>query len=348
MLSYRTINRIKQLALVKGHACKMNNLENNLLKIGVAGAGHMGRYHINTLATVNNVSFNAICDINEETVAKLSEQYGVKGFTDYKKFLSSVDAVIIAVPTYLHYKFASEAMENGKHVLLEKPMTKTVYFAEKLVNLAEKKNLFLQVGHVERFNAAVQELQNIVKKPYLIQAQRMGPRSRIKDVGVVLDLMIHDIDIVLSIAQSEIADITAYGKRIYSDFEDVATASLCFENGVLANITACRVSEYKSRTLSITQEGAFVFLNYDTQEITITRQPQTEYIVLKEELKYKQDNLVERVFVHKDNALRLEQIHFFECINEDREPIRKPEADIAALKIAKEIINKIHLGRKFK
>ncbi len=317
-----------------------------MLKIGVAGTGHMGKYHINTLSTIGNVDFCSICDADEAMVKKLSKQYGVKGYTDYKKFLASVDAVIIAVPTFLHYKFASQALEAGKHVLLEKPMTKTVYFAEKLVSLAEKKNIFLQVGHIERFNAAVQELQNVVKKPYLIQAQRMGPRSRIRDVGVVLDLMIHDIDIVLAIAKSKVADIAAHGERIYSNFEDIANASIYFENGVVANITASRVSEAKSRTLAISQEGSYVFLNYETQEITITRQPQSEYIVMKEEIKYKQENLVERVFIHKDNALRLEQLHFIECILDECKPIHKPEADVTAHRIAKEIMGKIYKGRK--
>lgn len=317
-----------------------------MIRIGVAGAGHMGRYHINTLSTVENVDFTAICDADQGLVDKISDQYGVKGFTDYKKFLSHVDAVIVAVPTFLHYKFASEALDAGKHILLEKPMTKTVYFAEKLVKLAEKKNLFLQVGHVERFNAAVQELQNVVKKPYLIQAQRLGPRSRIRDVGVVLDLMIHDIDIVMNIAQSPVVNIAAHGQKVYSDFEDVANASLYFENGVVANITASRVSENKVRTLAISQEGAYILLNYENQEITITRQPQTEYVVMKQEVKYRQDCLVERVFVHKDNALKLEQIHFIECITSDREPIRKPEADITAMKIAKEIMEKIYIGNK--
>lgn len=317
-----------------------------MIRIGVAGAGHMGRYHINTLSTVGIAEFTAICDADQGVVDKLSAQYGVKGFTDYKKFLSHVDAVIVAVPTYLHYRFASGALEAGKHVLLEKPMTKTVYFAEKLVKLAEQKNLFLQVGHVERFNAAVQELRNVVKKPYLIQAQRMGPRSRIRDVGVVLDLMIHDIDIVLGIAQSPVADIAAHGHKVYSGFEDIANASLYFENGVVASITASRVSENKVRTLAISQEGAYILLNYENQEITITRQPQTEYVVMKEEVKYKQDSFVERVFVHKDNALKLEQVHFIECITSDREPIRKPDADLTAMRIAKEIMEKIYAGNK--
>lgn len=317
-----------------------------MIKIGVAGAGHMGRYHINNLATNEKIEFTAICDSDQAQVDKLSNQYGVKGYTDYSKFLSQVDAVVIAVPTFLHYKFASQAMEEGKHVLLEKPMTKTVYFAEKLVKMAEEKDLILQVGHVERFNAAVQELKNVVKKPYLIQAQRLGPRSRIRDVGVVLDLMIHDIDIVLNIAQSRVVDIAAHGQKVYSGFEDVANASLYFENGVVANITASRVSENKVRTLAISQEGAYILLNYENQEITITRQPQSEYVVMKEELKYRQDSFVEKVFVHKDNAIKLEQIHFIECITSDREPIRKPESDITAMKIAKQIMEKIYIGNK--
>lgn len=317
-----------------------------MLKIGVAGAGHMGRFHINILPTVSGIEFSSICDTDEALVKKLSKEYGVKGFTDYNKFLSSVDAVIVAVPTFLHYRTASAALEAGRHVLLEKPMTKTVYFAEKLIALAKSKNLVLQVGHVERFNAAVQELKNIVDKPFLIQAQRMGPKSRIKDVGVVLDLMIHDIDIVLSLAGSKPVSISAFGRKIYSGFEDIATASIYFENGVIANITASRISANKSRTLEIYQEGAYIYLDYATQDITVIRQPLTDTVVLKEELKYRQESLVEHVAVYKDNALKLEQIHFIECINGGREPIRDSDADISALKIAKDIMGKIYSGWK--
>jgi predicted dehydrogenase len=317
-----------------------------VLKIGVVGTGHMGKYHINNLSTVPNVDFASICDLNEEVVKKISTEYGVKGYSDYKKFLSSVDAVIIAVPTFLHYKFASEALEAGKHILLEKPMTKTIYFAEKLIKLAYQKNLVLQVGHVERFNGAVQELKNVVKNPYLIQSQRMGPRSRIKDVGVVLDLMIHDIDIVTSIAGGDLVDVEAHGHKIYTGFEDVANASLYFSNGCVANITSSRVSEAKMRSMAISQEGSYIALNFETQEITITRQPTSQYTVQKEEIKYKQENIVEKVFIHKDNALRLEQIHFVECILDSREPIRKSEDDLAALILAKKIIEKIYTGWK--
>ncbi len=318
-----------------------------MLKIGVAGTGQMGRYHINLLPTIPGIEFCSICDINEDMIKTLTKKYDVRGFIDYKKFLSSVDAVIISVPTYLHYRFANEALEAGKHVLLEKPMTKTVYFAEKLIGLAARKNLVLQVGHVERFNPAVQELQNIVKKPYLIQVQRLGPRSRIKDVGVVLDIMIHDIDIVLSIAQSKVVGISAYGHKIYSGFEDVANATIYFANGIIANITASRVSANKIRTLAISQEGSYILLDYMTQEITVIRQPLEEYIVLKEEIKYKQESLVEHVFVHKENnPLKLEQIHFIECIDNGRKPIRNSEADISALKIAKEIMARIYSGWK--
>lgn len=313
-----------------------------MLKIGVAGTGHMGRYHINTLCTISGIELTSVCDVNENILEKIARDYDVNVYTDYEQFLKSVDAVIIAVPTFLHYKFASRALEAGKHALLEKPMTKTVYFAEKLVEMAKERNLILQVGHVERFNAAVQELQNIVKNPYLIQVQRIGPRSRVKDVGVVLDLMIHDIDIVLSIANSKIINIAAHGHKVYTSFEDVANASIYFENGVIANITASRVSENKVRTLAISQEGAYILLDYTTQDITIYRQPLTDYLVLKEEIKYKQESLVERVFVHKENPLKLEQLHFIECIKDGREPIRDSEDDIQALKVAKEITSRIY------
>ncbi len=321
-------------------------LEEVMLKIGIVGTGHMGKYHINTLSMIPGINFCAICDINEAEVKSLGQKYGVKAYTDYESFLHSVDAVIIAVPTYLHYKYASTALVKGKHVLVEKPITKTLYFAEKLFNLAVQKKLVLQVGHVERFNAAVQELTKIVQKPYLIQAQRMGPQSRIRDVGVVLDLMIHDVDIVLSLARSPVTHVEAYGERIYSNFEDVATAILSFENGVVASITASRVTQAKMRHLAVSQQDAYIFLNYDTQEITITRQPQAQYEVAKEELKYRQESLVERVFVHRDNALKLEQQHFIDCILNNRTPLKTPEEDLAALDVTKQITDKIyHLWR---
>ncbi len=315
-----------------------------MVKIGVAGIGHMGRYHVNVLSSIQGIELTAVCDIDDSEVKRVSELYGIKGFTDYSKFLKEVDAVVVAVPTYLHYKYASQALAAKKHVLVEKPITRTIYYAEKLIELAEENNVFLQVGHVERFNAAVQELQHIVKDPYFIQAQRMGPRGRIVDVGVVLDLMIHDIDIILAIAGGHPVDIQAHGTRVYSEFEDLANASIYFDNGVVANIAASRVSANKIRTLTISQEDSFINLDYATQDITIIRQPQTEYVVMREEIKYKQEAFVERVFVHKDNALKLELIHFIECIGEEREPLRHPEADISALKIAKEIMDKIYVG----
>lgn len=291
---------------------------------------------------MERVNLVAVCDANQEAVDQVALTYSLKGYTDYKKFLKAVDAVVIAVPTFLHYKFASEALEAGKHVMLEKPITKTVYFAEKLIRLAEQKNLFLQVGHVERFNAAVQELQHVVDQPYLIQTMRLGPSSRITDVGVVLDLMIHDIDIVLAIAHSRVVDVAAHGSRVYSQFEDVANASLYFENGVVANLTASRVTTNKIRTMAISQKDAYIFLDYATQDMTIHRQPHTDYFVAREEIRYRQESLVERLFIHKDNALKLELEHFVDCIGEEREPIRHPEADITALKIAKQIMDRIY------
>ena len=312
-----------------------------MIKIGVVGVGHMGRYHVNTLAHVKNCNLTAICDVNETGLTELAKTYSIEYFTDYEKFLTKVDAVIVAVPTHLHFEFASKAIQMGKHVLVEKPITHSIPEAEKLFELADKHNIILQVGHVERFNAAVQELQHIIKNPYLIQAQRLGPRSRILDVGAVLDLMIHDIDIILAIAQSDWVDIQAYGRKVYTEFEDVANASILFKNGVIANITASRVTDNKIRTLGISQEGSYVFLDYATQDLTIYRQPQTKYIVMKEEITYKQESFVERVFVHKENALTLEQEHFIECITENCEPLRHPQADLNALKIAVEIMEKI-------
>ncbi len=158
--------------------------------------------------------------------------------------------------------------------------------------------------------------------------------------------MIHDIDIVLLLANSEVVDVYASGSKVFSDFEDVATAVIYFESGAVASISASRVTENKIRNLAISQKGSYVFLNYDTQEITITRQPSSDYTVLKEEIKYKQEFLVEKVYVHKENALRLEQLHFIDCIINGKKPDFEPEDDLAAHRIAKKITEKIYRSWK--
>lgn len=313
------------------------------VRIGVIGVGHMGQYHVNILSSLPEVELVGFSEINEDLARHISEKYNITYFKDYKDLFKYVDGVVIATPTYTHYKIVKDSLEAGKHVLVEKPITNTVYSARKLVDLSREKNLILQVGHVERFNAAVQELKNIITKPYYIEAKRVGPKNtRIKDIGVVLDLMIHDIDIVLSLVKSDIVEVKAYGLRVYSGFEDVAIAVLYFQNGVFAHILASRTAQHKIRVLEISQEDAFVVLDYASQDITVYRNAATGYFVKLGEIKYVQDEFIEKVFVHKDNALKLELLHFIESIKNGKNNEYDNEVDLKALEVAHLILAEIH------
>jgi predicted dehydrogenase len=238
------------------------------------------------------------------------------------------------VPTVLHFKIAKMALEAGIHVLIEKPITQSIEEAEELIHLAQSKGLILQVGHVERFNGAVQEISKIVNNPLFVEARRMSPFTpRVKDISVVLDLMIHDIDVVATLIKSPIIKINAMGNRIFSEFQ--------FENGCIANLSASRATQNKIRTLSLTQEKSYIFLNYADQDIHIHRHASQAYLMTREEIRYSQESFIEQLYVHKDNPLKLEHIHFYETITQGATPIVSGEMDIKILKISHEIIDQI-------
>lgn len=284
-----------------------------------------------------------VYDQNSDTMKEVAKKFETNYFDQLEDLLQQADAMVIAVPTSLHYDIALKALHEGVHVLLEKPITETVAQAEELINLAQQKGLILQVGHVERFNGAVQEVYKIINNPLLIECRRMSPASsRITDVGVVLDLMIHDLDIVINLVKSPILKISAIGNSIFSDqAEDVAHVHIQFENGTVAHFSASRASQSKIRTLSISQEKAYIFLNYADQDVHIHRQAASAYLMTREEIRYSQESFIEQLYVHKDNPLKLEQIHFYECITQGTEPLVKGEMDVNVLRITHQILDQI-------
>ncbi|MDD5067511.1 MAG: Gfo/Idh/MocA family oxidoreductase, partial [bacterium] len=178
------------------------------MKAGIIGVGRMGQYHLNILTDLPEVQVIGISDMNKEKLYDLSYKFGVSGFESCEKLIDKCDALFIATPTSTHYKIAKQCLEQGKHILLEKPMTTNLEEARDLTRIAEKHHLIIQVGHVERFNGAVQQLKNIVNSPIYLEAKRMGPYDpRVSDVGVVLDLMIHDIDILLNLIEEDVKEI---------------------------------------------------------------------------------------------------------------------------------------------
>jgi predicted dehydrogenase len=287
------------------------------MRAGVVGAGHMGQYHTLVYAELWDVDLVGLVDLDPSTVARLAAQYDTQGFTDYRELFGKVDVVSIAVPTPLHFEVARACMEAGIHVLVEKPLSPTLEEARELFRIARQQNVVLHVGHVERFNGAVQELRKIVVSPILVESRRLGPFvPRVQHDTVIMDLMIHDIDIVLGLVDADIQEITAAGARVQSTHPDVANVQMLFANGTLANITASRATEQKIRTLAITQPDAYIFLNYTDQDIQIHRRAASEYILNRESIRYRQESFVEHLFVHKENPLKLEILHLLNAVRE--------------------------------
>jgi predicted dehydrogenase len=302
----------------------------------------MGRYHVGVLAELPQVELVGIVDVDPERIRQLAETYNTSGFTDYRDLLGEVDVVSVAVPTVMHYGVAREFLDAGVHVLIEKPIAPTLAEAEELFELADRRGVMLHVGHVERFNGAVQELKNIVRDPILIECRRMGPfQSRVQEDGVVLDLMIHDLDIVLNLVGCRVHHISAVGAAVLSDVEDVANVQLWFDDGCLATITASRATQEKIRTLAVTQREEYILLNYTDQDIRIYRQGSSEHRLGRGELRYKQEALIERIFVHKDNPLKLEIKHLLDCVTQQATRLVSAEDELYSLQVTLEIIEMI-------
>ena len=316
-------------------------------KVGVVGVGKMGEYHVGVLSEMREVDLVGVVDSDQERAKKISEQYKTRSYNNYKDLFNEVDAVVVAVPTSLHYAIGKEFIEAGIHTLLEKPCTDDLSKAEELFNLAEKKKIALHIGHVERFNGAVQELFKIVKDPIYIECRRMSPfSSRIKDDGVVLDIMIHDIDIVLKLVNSTVVNINVTGNSIFSKRDDLINAQIEFENGCIANILASRVSQNKVRTLEVTQKESSILLDYTEQEIFVHRQSSSESQLSPGSLRYKQESLIERIFVHKDNPLKLELKHFIDCAENGSQSKLAIKKELNSLQIALQILSQFKSGRQ--
>lgn len=313
------------------------------IKAGVLGVGKMGEYHVGVLSEIRDVELTAISDSDEKRGRMISERYEVPFYSDLRAMLKQVDVAVVAVPTKLHYKIAKEVMNAGIHVLLEKPCSDNLEHARELFDLADQKNLILHIGHVERFNGAVQELHKLVDDPILVDCKRMGPFvERMKDDSVVMDIMIHDIDIILNLIDSKVARLNVMGRSVFSEKDDVVSVQLEFENSCIATILASRASQNKERTLSITQKDSYVILDYTDQEIYVHRQASSDYVLTKDSLRYKQESLIERIFVHKDNPLKLEIQHFVDCVKNGTPRKVAVDNELYSLEIALEIMEQFY------
>lgn len=242
------------------------------LKVAVVGVGHLGQHHARILANNARCELVGVVDINLAAAQKIARSWNAAAFGSHTELLekTAVEAVSIAVPTSRHHAVARDFLMRGVHCMVEKPITTTVEDAEDLIRLAEENNCVLQVGHIEHYNAAVRKLEEILDRPAFIECHRLGPFvSRVSDVGVVLDLMIHDIDIVLQIVKSPIVSMDAVGVNILTDKEDIANVRMKFENGCTANLTVSRVSPKPQRKIRVFQKDTYVSIDCANQSMEV-------------------------------------------------------------------------------
>jgi predicted dehydrogenase len=285
---------------------------------------------------IKEIELVGVSDPNEKNWEKVKSQR-VHKVKDFSEWIDKVDGVIIAVPTYLHYSVAKACLNLKKHILLEKPLTKNFAQAEELFEIAAKNDTVLHTGHVERFNGAVQELKKLILKPHLIESHRIGPFApRIQNDTVILDLMIHDLDIIANLVNSPVKKLNVVAKKVRSDLSDIAVVQIEFDNGTLANIISSRASEIKKRTMAIHQEDSFIQLDFTSQDIFIHRHATASVKVGHNQMRYQQAGIVERLFVYKENALKLEIEHFAKSIVTGKDKIA-PKKDLEALKLSLEI-----------
>jgi predicted dehydrogenase len=250
------------------------------LRAAVIGVGYLGHFHAQKFAALEDVELVGVVDTSAERAAEVAAEVGTQSYTDYRELFGKIDLVSIVVPTQYHFQVARDCFEAGCHVLLEKPVTRTVEEADQLIELAREKGCVFQVGHLERFNPAILALQGVINNPQFIESHRLAPfKSRGTDVNVVLDLMIHDIDIILSIVGHPIKTVNSVGVPVLSGEVDIANARLQFENGCVANVTASRVSREGMRKVRIFQPDAYISIDYQERRISIYRKNEGEGMI---------------------------------------------------------------------
>jgi predicted dehydrogenase len=308
----------------------------------------MGQYHALALAELWGVELVGVVDVDYAKAQHVAAPYGVPAFRSHQEIRGLVDFATVAVPTDQHFEVARDLLETGAHVLVEKPMTPSLEEGKELFRVARQHGRVLHVGHVERFNGAVQELRKIVERPILIESRRLGPFvPRVREDSVVMDLMIHDIDIVLGLVNGEPRKMTAVGSSVHSARTDVANVQIVFDCGTIATITASRSTEEKIRTLAITQPDAYIVLDYSHQDIQIHRRAAQEYTLNRESIRYRQASFVEHLLVHKDNPLKLEIRHLIAAARAaEAGQLELPEEeDLRSLAVSLEVERMIREGR---
>jgi len=334
----------------------MSEAKKDVVRAGVVGTGSIGRNHARIFAELPECAFTAIYDTNPEAAREMASRHGAHACNSLEEFAELVDAATVATPTPTHFAVAKLLLERGCHVLVEKPITENAADAEALAALAAERRLVLQVGHIERFNPALSALEARLTQPRFIEVSRLSPYpGRSLEIGVVLDLMIHDLEIVLHLVRSPVANIDAVGVPVLSRGEDIANVRLRFENGCVANLTASRISQEKLRKIRVFQQDAYLSLDYGNQSgylLRLAREGEKESSLLGKLFGAATDATIvtefagrrivrEPVEIEKGEPLRRELVAFLECARSGSAPKVGGREATAALELALEITRRL-------
>jgi predicted dehydrogenase len=306
------------------------------LRTAVIGVGYLGKFHAQKFAQIPGADLVAVVDVDAEARERVAGELGADAVGDYRKLIGSVDAVSIVVPTPAHFEIAEAFLDSGTHVLVEKPITETVEQATRLIDIARERKVALQVGHLERFNPAIRALESRLHNPRFVESVRIAPyQERGTDVDVVLDLMIHDIDLIQFIADSPIERVEAVGAAVISDKPDVANARINFENGCIANVTASRTSLKVERKIRIFQQACYFSADLHQKTVSVYRKGESMIGPLRLPIS------IEKLECDDDDALRLEIESFLHAVGGGTPPIVTGEDGRQALKTAIDIIDQV-------
>lgn len=322
-----------------------------MLKIGVIGAGHLGKIHLKCIKLIPNYQLVGFFDSNSEQAAQVAQEFGIKAYDKIEELIDACDVVDIVTPTLSHYDCAVKAIRKSKHIFIEKPITNTLKEAKSLINLATEADVKIQVGHVERFNPAFTAVKDNFDSPMFIETHRLAEfNPRGTDVPVIHDLMIHDLDIVLSVVKSNVKRVSASGVAVVSDTPDICNARIEFDNGCVANLTASRISLKNMRKSRFFQKDAYISVDFLEKKAEIIKlqhvegEPDPFSVILDlGEEKGKKEILFDKPTIQENNAIRDELASFADAINNNTQPLVSGSDGYHALKIATIINDKIKM-----
>jgi predicted dehydrogenase len=322
---------------------------NRLIRIGVVGVGNIGQHHARIWATMPGCHLVGLADSNAERARGVAARHDVPAYTDYHQLLDQVEAVSLAAPTSLHHEIALDCLAHGVHVLVEKPLAATLDEARKLVQAARQAGLVLQVGHIERFNPTFAELVNVLRGRQILALDSRRISSAIAqaaDVSVVYDLMVHDLDLILTLVNARPIIVHAVGDRTRSNQLDHVMALLAFEGGYMASLSASKIAQHKIRQLSVTCAESYVVADLLARTVMIHRQSTADFVTQQGEVLYRQEELIEQVYVPPVEPLHAELQHFLTCVRDGHEPRVSGEDALRVMALAETIESQALAGLK--